>query len=192
MYVPRKDMLSYYKKRLFNMIAVGLAGRIAEEMIFDDISNGAAGDIKQVTQTARHMVCDWGMSPLGPIAYGENQDTVFLGRDITRQEHFSQETANLIDAEVKKIISTQYERTTKLMTENRDKLVAIAEALLEYETIEGKHVMEIIEHGEIKSPVIPSLPPEEEKSETPAPGSGEKKTDAEEDLGGASPAPSPA
>lgn len=193
MYVPSKEIHSYHRKRLLNRIAVGLAGRIAEEMVFDDISNGASGDIKQVTQTARHMVCDWGMSPLGPIAYGENQDTVFLGRDITRHESFSQETANLIDGEVKKIINEQYERTTKIMTEKRAALDTIAEALLEYETIEGKHVREIIEHGEIQTPVITSLPvPEESDEPKSEKGKGKPKPESE-DLGGAgSPAPSPA
>ncbi len=193
MYVPRKEMLSYHKKRLLNTIASGLAGRIAEEMVFDDISNGAASDIKQVTRTARHMVCDWGMSPLGPIAYGENQDTVFLGRDITRNEHLSPDTANLIDVEVKKIIHDQYERATQLMTEHRAALDGIAEGLLEYETIEGRHVMEIIQHGEIKSPVISSLPPVDEPEEKPKADGEKGKQESESDLGGAgSPAPSPA
>ncbi len=192
MYVPRKDEVSSYKKRLLNWIAVGLAGRIAEELVFDDISTGAAGDIKQVTQTARHMVCDWGMSPLGPIAYGQNQDTVFLGRDITRNESFSQETANLIDAEVKKIISEQYERTTKILSEKRAEMALIAEALIEFETIEGKHVMEIIEHGEIRSPVISSIPEEAAPEET-KPEKESAKPESSPDLGGAgSPAPSPA
>src|SRR5690606_11550536 len=190
MYVPRKEMLSYHKKRLLNTIASGLAGRIAEEIVFDDISNGAASDIKQVTRTARHMVCDWGMSPLGPIAYGENQDTVFLGRDITRHESYSQETARRIDDEVKKIVSEQYERATDILNERRAALDGIAEALLEYETIEGKHVMEIIEHGELRSPVISTKPIEEPP---PAPKEGKGKSQPESDIGGAgSPAPSPA
>jgi len=193
MYVPRKEQLSAHKKRLLDQIAMAMGGRIAEEMVFEDISNGAAGDIKQATKTARHMVCDWGMSPLGPIAYGENQDTVFLGRDITRNESFSQETANLIDVEVKKIISEQYERATNLMTEHRAALDGIAEALLEYETIEGKHVLEIIEHGEIKSEVISSLPPENPPADETKKGEGKGKTEPESDIGNAgSPAPSPA
>lgn len=193
MYVPRKDQVSSYKKRLLNWIAVGLAGRIAEELIFDDISTGAAGDIKQVTQTARHMVCDWGMSPLGPISYGENSDTVFLGRDIQRHANMSQETANLIDAEVKKIIGEQYERTTEILTSKRAELVAIAEALIEHETIEGKHVMEILEHGVIKSEVISSLPPESDEADEPKADGEKGKKEPESDIGNAgSPAPSPA
>jgi cell division protease FtsH len=141
---------------------------------------------------ARHMVCDWGMSPLGPIAYGENQDTVFLGRDITRNEHISPDSANLIDAEVKKIIDDQYERTTNLMTEHRAALDSIAEALMEYETIEGKHVREIVEHGSLQTTVISSLPPEPEKEEAQSEEK-EDKPEPESDIGGAgNPAPSPA
>jgi cell division protease FtsH len=192
MYVPRKELLSYHKKRLLNTIASGLAGRIAEEIVFDDVSNGAASDIKQVTRTARHMVCDWGMSPMGPIAYGENQDTVFLGRDIQRHSSISEETAKQIDAEIKKIIDEQYERATKILIERREALNTIAEGLLEYETLEGKHVMEIVEHGEIKSPVISTIP-EIEPPDVPTPKENEDKPESNSDLGSAgNPAPSPA
>jgi len=192
MYVPRKEMLTYHKTRLLNTIASGLAGRIAEEIVFDDISNGAASDIKQITRTARHMVCDWGMSPMGPVAYGENQDTVFLGREIQRHESFSQETARLIDSEVKKIITEQYERATKILIERREALNAIAEGLLEYETLEGKHIMEIVEHGEIRSKVIstiPEIPPEIKPADDAKP----DKPEPESDLGATgNPSPSPA
>ena len=133
------------------------------------------------------------MSPLGPIAYGENQDTVFLGRDITRHESFSQDTARLIDDEVKKIINEQYERATKILMERRAALDAIAAGLLEHETLEGKHIMEILEHGEIRSVVHSSLPPPIEPEEKPKGGSKVGKPSAETDMGGAgSPAPSPA
>jgi cell division protease FtsH len=174
MYVPKKELLSYHRKRLLNMIAVGLGGRIAEELIFDDISNGAAGDIKQITKTARQMVCDWGMSPLGPISYGDNQDTVFLGREITRNEHISEDTARKIDAEVHRIIAEQHQRASGIIAEHRVALDKIAEALLQYETIEGKHVQEILEFGEVRSPVIvtpPPLKPEEKKKPVAKPAS---------------------
>jgi cell division protease FtsH len=84
MFVPKKDMLSYTKKRLINQICCAMGGRAAEELVLGDISNGAAGDIKMATKIARNMVCDWGMSDLGLIAYGENQDHVFLGKEIAR------------------------------------------------------------------------------------------------------------
>ncbi|MCF7688334.1 MAG: ATP-dependent zinc metalloprotease FtsH [Cephaloticoccus sp.] len=159
MFIPKKDVLTYAMKRMLNQIAMGLGGRIAEELVMNDLSSGAAGDIKQITKIARHMVCDWGMSPLGPVAYGENQDTVFLGRDITRNEHISEDTARKIDLEVHRIIDEQYQRATTIISERRSALDKIAEALLQYETIEGKHVLEILEFGELRSPVIVAPPP---------------------------------
>jgi cell division protease FtsH len=93
MFIPKKDILTHAKKRMLSQIAMGLGGRIAEELVMGDVSSGAAGDIKQITKIARHMVCDWGMSPLGPVAFGDSHDTVFLGREITRNENVSEETA---------------------------------------------------------------------------------------------------
>ena len=153
MFIPKKDVLTQAMKRMLNQIAMGLGGRIAEELEVGDISSGAAGDIKQITKIARHMVCDWGMSPLGPIAFGDNHDTVFLGREITRNENVSEETARRIDEEIHRIISEQYERAKKIIIEHRSALDKIAEALLEFETIEGKHVLEILQFGEMRSPI---------------------------------------
>ena len=152
MFIPKKDILTHARKRMLNDIAMGLGGRVAEELVLADVSSGAAGDIKQITKIARHMVCDWGMSELGPIAYGDNQDTVFLGREITRTENYSEETARQIDDAIHKIIAEQYERAKAILLEHRSALEKIAAALLEYETIEGKHVLEILQFGEIRSP----------------------------------------
>jgi cell division protease FtsH len=105
------------------------------------------------------MVCDWGMSTLGPVAFGENQDTVFLGREISRNQNYSEETARKIDAEVHMIIDEQYQRAKTIVLEKRSALDKIAEALLEYETIDGKHVQEILDFGEIRSTVIREVPP---------------------------------
>jgi cell division protease FtsH len=159
MFIPKKDILTQEKKKLEVKIASASGGRIAEELVTGDISSGAGGDIKQMTRMARHMVCDWGMSSLGPIAYGENQDTVFLGREITRSQNYSEESARRIDAEIQRIINEQYERAKQIIIERREALDKIAAALLEYETIEGKHVLEILQFGEIRSPVLPSAPP---------------------------------
>jgi hypothetical protein len=101
------------------------------------------------------MVCDWGMSTLGPVAYGENQDTIFLGREISRTENYSEETSRRIDAEIHRIILEQYERAKEIIIERRAALNKIAEALLEYETIEGRHILEILQFGEIRSSVTP-------------------------------------
>ena len=165
MFIPKKDILTHAKKRMLSQIAMGLGGRIAEELVLGDVSSGAAGDIKQVTKIARHMVCDWGMSPLGPVAYGESHDTVFLGRDITRSENVSEDTSRKIDAEIHRIIEEQYQRATDILAQHRDALDKVAEALLEYETIDGKHVLEILQFGELRSPVVSSQPP---KAEPPA------------------------
>jgi len=188
MYVPKKEVLSLGRKSVLRLIAMSLGGRIAEEIVFDDISNGASSDIQYVTKMARHMVCDWGMSEMGPIAYGENSDTVFLGREISRTESFSDDTARKIDAEVRKIVDEQYARATALMKEHRAALDGIAEALLQYETIEGKHVMEIIKEGHIVSPVVHTLPPVlDDKAARP---DGDKKISSP-DLPAAGSAPAP-
>ena len=155
MFIPKKDQLTHAKKRMLDRIATGLGGRVAEEIALGDISSGAGGDIKDITAIARHMVCDWGMSSLGPVAYGDNSDTIFLGREINRTENVSEETARRIDAEIHRIITEQYERATAIVTERRTALNKIAEALLEYETIEGRHILEILQFGEIRSSVTP-------------------------------------
>ncbi len=189
MFIPKKDILTHAMKRMLNQIAMGLGGRIAEETVLGDISSGAAGDIKQVTKIARHMVCDWGMSPLGPIAFGDNHDTVFLGRDITRTESVSEETARKIDAEIHRIIAEQYERAKAIIIEKRDVLEKIANALLQYETIEGKHVLEILQFGEIRTPIIVALPPKTEDKIT-----GKKSPEkilAPDSIAGGAGAPSP-
>jgi len=192
MFIPKKDILTHAMKRMLNQIAMGLGGRIAEELVMGDISSGAAGDIKQVTKIARHMVCDWGMSPLGMVAYGESSDTVFLGREITRSQTYSEETARKIDAEVFRIVDEQYKRATEIITSRREVLDKIAAALLEYETIEGKHVLEVLQFGEMRSPVIrePTNKTEDKNAGKKAPG----KSSAPEGLapGGATPAPNPA
>ena len=153
-YIPTKDILSQSQNMLLARVASIMGGRIAEKMFTNDISNGAYGDIKQATQIARAMVCEYGMSALGPISYGENEDTVFLGREITRSKHLSEDTARKIDAEITRIISEQYARAEEILNARKEALEKIAAALLEHETLDGKHVMEILEHGEIRSPVV--------------------------------------
>lgn len=153
MMLPRKDILGQSRKHLLNQICCAMAGRIGEEMETNDFSNGAANDIKQATKIARHMVCDWGMSDLGPVSWGENQDQVFLAKEITRTHNFSESTAEKIDQAVSDIIKTQFKRAESIVGEHREALQKIAEALLEFETIEGVHVSEIIEFGEIRTAI---------------------------------------
>ncbi len=154
MMAPTKDVLNQGQKRLLNSICCAMGGRVAEETVLGDITTGASGDIKHATKIARHMVCDWGMSPLGPLSFGENQEHIFLGKEIARNQNYSEETARRIDAEIGKIVQAQYERAKDIVVSKRDALEKIAQALLTYETIEGKHVHEILEFGEMRSPVV--------------------------------------
>ena len=188
MYMPKKDIYNYAKRRMLARLATLYGGRIAEEIVLGDITSGASSDILLATKLARNMVCDWGMSPLGPVAYGENHDTVFLGREITRSENFSEETARLIDVEIHKLIDEQYNRARSIIIEKRAALDKIAEALLQYETIEGRHVKEILEYGEIRSPV---LPPIIAKPEDNLPGKKITEKTAPQSLPGDAPAPAP-
>ncbi|MEM1222481.1 MAG: ATP-dependent zinc metalloprotease FtsH [Verrucomicrobiota bacterium] len=192
MFMPKKDLLNHSKRRLLNQICCGMGGRSAEEIVMGDITSGAAGDIQMVTKTARHMVCDWGMTELGPVAYGENKDHVFLGQEIQRSQNYSEETAQKIDEVIHRIVGEQHQRSLDILNNNRKALDVCAEALLEHETIEGKHVLEILEFGEIRSPVIkrepvsPEPEPEEEAAED------KEKVKKEKNEGGLSAGEAPA
>src|SRR5687768_3451943 len=153
MYLPKDDILNRRRKEMLDMIAVTMAGRIAEEIVSDDISTGAAGDIQQATGLARAMVCQWGMSnKLGMVQYGDTNEYVFLGREMTRGKDYSEQTAQEIDAEVKRIIDEAFTVAKTAIDNNRDKLEMIAAALLEYETLEGYQVEEIIRTGTFTPP----------------------------------------
>ena len=162
MFVPSKDIRTESKVHLENQICTSLGGRVAEEIVFGDITNGAAADIKMATKIARKMVCDWGMSKLGPVSFGENQDHIFLGRDITRSQSFSEKTAQMIDAEIRDIMDRQLERARKIISESRQKLDTIASELLIRETIEGADVYAILK-GEF-SPTPPQKAQEKQSS----------------------------
>jgi cell division protease FtsH len=153
MLMPTKEILGYSRKRLLDYICMAMAGRIGEKVISGEISNGASSDIKQATRFARQMVCDWGMSDLGPIAFGENSDTVFLGREISRTQNHSDATARRIDEAISSIVQEQYVRAEKLIADNAEAHRKIAEALLLYETLDGVHVMEILKTGSIQTPI---------------------------------------
>ncbi|MFI3291103.1 MAG: ATP-dependent zinc metalloprotease FtsH [Opitutales bacterium] len=169
MFTPTKDSHCETKGGLERHICTALGGRVAEEIVLDDISNGAAGDIKQATKIAKSMVCDWGMSDLGPLSFSDNQGHIFLGKEISRSENYSDKTAQLIDEEIKKIVVGQLERARKLIAENKDKLDAIAEALLAKETIDGSLVEEIVKGKKVEETVENTAEKTEEpKSETVA------------------------
>jgi cell division protease FtsH len=142
-----------------------MGGRAAEEIEIGDVTSGAAGDIRMATNIARSMVCDWGMSDLGMISFGDKQDQVFLGKELSRAQNYSEETAQKIDYAIKEIIDDQYNRAKKILNDNIDALHTSAEALLEHETIEGKHIHEILDDGKISSPIIKSSPISQENED---------------------------
>ena len=147
MRLPERDQLSVTREKMHSDIAVAMGGRIAEELIFghDKVTSGASSDIDMVTKMAKNMVTKYGMSQeLGTIAYGENEEEVFLGRSVTKQQNMSEETAKKVDAEVKKIVDKGYERARKILTEKVDDLHKLAKALLIYETMSGDEIRDLI------------------------------------------------
>ena len=147
MRLPERDQLSVSREKMHADIAVAMGGRIAEEIIFghDKVTSGASSDIDMVTKMAKNMVTKYGMSTeLGTIAYGENEEEVFLGRSVTKQQNMSEETAKKIDAEVKKIVDKGYDRARKVLNEKIEDLHKIAKALLIYETLSGDEIRDLI------------------------------------------------
>ena len=147
MRLPERDQLSVTREKMYSDIAVAMGGRIAEEIIFghDKVTSGASSDIDMATKMARNMVTRYGMSKeLGPLAYGENEEEVFLGRSVTRQQNMSEETAKKVDSEVKKIVEAGYDRAKKVLTEKIDDLHKIAKALLVYETLTGDEIRDLM------------------------------------------------
>jgi len=172
MSLPKTDVLSHRRKEMLDMIAVMMAGRIAEEIISGDISSGAAGDIQQATNMARAMVTQWGMSDrLGMVQYGNDDEYVFLGREVSRAKVYSETTAQEIDAEVKLIIDNAYKTAKDILTTNIEKLELIAKSLLEYETLDGQQVEEIVRTGKFTPPApAPQVePPRGAPAGTPLP-----------------------
>jgi cell division protease FtsH len=164
MSLPEGDRYSKSRAKLLAELTMAMGGRAAEEIIFgpDNVSNGAAGDIKMATEQARRMVTEWGMSEkLGMIAYGENSQEVFLGYSVTQHKNISEATAQAIDAEIKRIIDGAYEKAKKILTDNIEELHRLAQGLLEYETLTGDEIRMVL-RGE----KIIRKSPEEQAAET--------------------------
>lgn len=144
--LPEKDTVSFSKSQAENWIAFAFGGRAAEELIYKDVTAGAANDIERATQIARRMVCEWGMSEkLGPLAYEKREGPVFLGlQNGHTSKDYSESKAEEIDAEVSRIIHEGYQKALQILTENRDALERLTQALLEYETIDGHEVMMLV------------------------------------------------
>jgi hypothetical protein len=147
MQLPEDDKHTYTREYLEAMLAVLMGGRSAEEIFLGHITTGAGNDIERATDLARNMVCEWGMSELGPLAYGKKDEAIFLGREITQHRDYSEDTAIQIDKEVKRIVNGGYENAKRLLSNNRETLERIAQALLEREVIDANEVKMLMEAG---------------------------------------------
>ena len=192
MSLPKDDVLNRQSQEMCDTIAMTMGGRIAEEILTGDISTGAAGDIQQATNMARAMVTQWGMSKkLGMVLYGEGDEYVFLGKDLAQGKTYSEQTAQEIDTEVRRLVDEGYQRASKLISDNRDKLELIANALLEYETLDGQQVEDIVRTGKFNPPKPPNDvdPPKGADAATPTSDLPKKdKPSLDEGLGDPAPA----
>ena len=149
--LPTEDRLNISKDLANDQITVAMGGRVAEELIFGQITTGASNDIRTATDLARKMVCDWGMSDkLGPLHFGRNDEMVFLGRDFVEHKEYSEQTAREIDGEIRRIVSENYERAKQIVSSNLDKLKTLAEALLEHETLDGAEIDVLLAGGKLE------------------------------------------
>jgi cell division protease FtsH len=151
--LPGEDRHSYTKNFLIDRICIFMGGRVAEELVFSTMTTGAANDIKQATEIVRKLICDYGMTgELGPLSYGEKEEQVFLGRDFNRKRDYSERTAEVIDSLMRNIVEEQYTRARKILTEHRDELDRLAEALLEYELLDREDILKIIKGLPVETP----------------------------------------
>ncbi len=159
MYLPEQDRISHSKQHLESMISSLYGGRIAEQIIYgsDKVSTGASNDIERATDIARKMVTQWGLSEkMGPMLYAEEEGEVFLGRTSAKNLHMSDDTARMIDAEVKEFINRNYQRSEKLLKENMDVLHTMKDALMKYETIDANQIDDLMARKEVRPPADPS------------------------------------
>jgi len=160
--LPLDDRYTYTKDYLEAQLSVFLAGRVAEITFLGKTTTGGANDFEKSTAIARKMVCQWGMSDLGPLTYGERDDLIFLGRDLAVNKNYSERTSEMIDDEVKKIINRNYSRTQDLIDKNKDKLIRIAELLLEKEALSSDEINAVINGKTNDEPVL-AAPADKEK-----------------------------
>jgi len=156
MQLPTDDRHNYYKNYLDTQIAILMGGRIAEELFLGQMSTGAGNDIERATELARKMVCEWGMSELGPVTFGKKEEQIFLGREIAQHRDYSEATAIQIDEEVRKMVSNGYSTAKQILTDNRDTLIRIAKALIEREVLDAVEVKMLVEGQDL--PPIKPLP----------------------------------
>ncbi len=151
-FLPEQDVLGRTKEELEAMIANSMGGRIAEELFIGRVTTGASNDIEKATELARAMVCQYGMSDLGPLAFGKKEEQIFLGREIAQHRDFSEDTAIKIDQEVKRIVSEQYVRATKILEDNREAMDRLVEALLEHESLDLAQMKRVIAGLPVEEP----------------------------------------
>jgi cell division protease FtsH len=144
--LPQEERHNIKRSYLLNRLAIMLGGRAAEKIVFEDVSTGAADDLKKATALARRMVCQWGMSDkLGPVTFRLGETHPFLGRELTESRDFSEHTARLIDEEIQTMVGNMENKAEKILNDNRDSLDALAEQLLEHETLTKEEVDKILE-----------------------------------------------
>jgi cell division protease FtsH len=162
--LPLEDKVNGYKKQILDQITMAMGGRIAEELIYNEMSSGASNDIERATETARAMVCRWGMSEkMGPLSFGKSDGEVFLGRDFNSAKDYSEDTARQIDAEVRSIVMSCYENGKRVLTEHLEGLKRVSDALVEYETLDAEDVNILLQGGQLTrerpAPRVSAPPP---------------------------------
>jgi cell division protease FtsH len=156
MQLPETDKHNYTKQYLDTEIAILMGGRLAEEIFLNQMSTGASNDIERATEMARKMVCEWGMSDLGPLTFGKKEEQIFLGREIAQHRDFSEETAMKIDIEVRKIVDYAYQRAKQVLENDREALIRVAQTLLEREVLDANELKMVIEGKELPRPPAPT------------------------------------
>jgi cell division protease FtsH len=166
MQLPIDDKHSYSKEYLEARLSILMAGRIAEEIFMKHLTTGAGNDIERATDLARKMVCEWGMSEMGPLSFGKKEEQIFLGREIAQHRDYSEDTAIKIDSHVRKLVEAGYERSLRMIEQHSDALVRIAEALLEREVLDGGEVSQLIEGLALPPMVTVPKPGGEDRPQT--------------------------
>jgi cell division protease FtsH len=168
MQLPMDDKHNYSRDYLMDQLAILLGGRIAEEITNGKLTTGAGNDLERVTDLSRKMVCEWGMSEaMGPLTFGKKEEQIFLGREIGQAHDYSQDTAIRIDQEVKKFVMDNYDRARKVLTENKDALLKIADELLAREVLDADQVLRLARGEALAEPLPTPRSPEEPRRESP-------------------------
>lgn len=163
--LPEKDQYSYTRAKMLSRLIICMGGRVSEELKFgyDKVTSGASSDIAAATNLARAMVTEWGMSDvLGPVMYVENSNEVFLGRSVTQNQNMSEETARLVDSEIKRLVTEAHAEAAKILKENDNELETLAQALMEYETLTGEEIKEVLAGKKIDRTEQTPVPPEKQ------------------------------